>query len=589
LFCFLVSGFWFLQRSALARTLPTSMPCSARFWKIFVLILAGAAVIDFAGAKRVPLWDRDEPWYAQCSREMLQSGDWVVPRYLGELRIQKPPFIYWCQLLSMKVFGETGEAARIPSTVAVLLTALLLGVVTRFFTGHRRALWTTFIFATSGLAIACSKFALTDAVLLLFVFIGQVSLAFIYFATKTNRKPAWWTVPTFWISLGIAGITKGPQVLGMHAVTLLTLLVLDVTSKPNQFRDWRAWKQYLRWWKDLKPVIGVPILVAVVVPWLILVHQREPGFLSALLDRGKTYIAQGSEGHWGPPGFHALLIFGTFFPWSLLLLTAIALAWKNRRVPMIRVAIAATVGPWLTMELIWTKLPLYVLPAFPGLAFLTADALVRCIRHQRRNILDAGFKATLIIWAVATLGLGAAPWLAMKIGDRSDLPVSAFAAFTIAGIVYAALVFVRFIRRQFARGAIILGVGMGVMILILYTTILPNLTPLHLSERLADDLKRLGAYGADINVAMIGYDEPSLAFYQGGGARRHAEFELEMTPLQSWPRWIVISDDEDNWQRLPQRVKDQLIIRAEETGLNYSHEGVVRRVFVVENKLAKPA
>jgi 4-amino-4-deoxy-L-arabinose transferase-like glycosyltransferase len=563
------------------------MTRSPRFWKIFALILAGAAIIDFAGAKRVPLWDRDEPWYAQCSREMLQSGDWVVPRFLGEWRIQKPPFIYWCQVLSMEVFGDTGEAARFPSTAAILLTAMLLGMVTRYFTGDRRALWTTFIFATSGVAIACSKFALTDAVLLLFVFIGQVALAFIYFAERINRKAPAWAVPVFWISLGIAGITKGPQVLGMHAVALLTLLALDVTSQRGQFRNWTAWKQNLRWWKNLKPVIGLPIVVAVVAPWLVLIHQRAPGFLSALLSRGKNYIAQGSEGHGGPPGFHALLIFGTFFPWSLLLLTAIALAWKNRRVPMVRFAIAATIGPWLTMELVWTKLPFYVLPAFPGLAFLTADALVRCIRNQRRNILDAGFKATLVIWTIATLGLSAAPWLALKIGKPEELPIHAFAAFTIAGVLYTALVFARFLQRQFARGAAVLGVGMGVMILILYVAILPNVTPLQLSERLANDLKQLGADGANTTVAMIGYDEPSLAFYQGGGARRHEEYELEITPAQSWPRWIVISDDADNWQRLPERVKNLLTIKAVETGLNYSHEGKVLRVFVAQNTQAK--
>jgi 4-amino-4-deoxy-L-arabinose transferase-like glycosyltransferase len=560
---------------------------SPRFWKFFILILVGAAVVDFAGAERVPLWDRDEPWYAQCSREMLQSGDWVVPRFLGELRIQKPPFIYWCQLLSMKVLGDIGEAARFPSTVAVLLTGLLLGIVSRYFTGDQRALWAAFIFSTSGLAIACSKFALTDAVLLLFVFLGQISLAFIYWTARTGRGAPGWAVPTFWISLGIAGLTKGPQVLGMHAVLLLTLLILDVTAKPNQFRDWQAWKRNLRWWGNLRPLIGLPILIAVVAPWLILIHQRAPGFLSALFNRGRNYIAQGSEGHGGPPGFHALLIFGTFFPWSLLLLTAIALAWKNRRVPMIRFGIAATIGPWMSMELVWTKLPFYVLPAFPGLAFLTADALTRCIRQQRRNVLDAGFKATLIIWAIATLGLSAAPWLAMKVGNGSDLPIHAFAAFTIAGVVYAGLVFVRFGQRQFVRGSQILGVGMGVMLLILYITILPNMTPLQLSERLAKDLTRLGAYGSDIPVAMVGYDEPSLAFYQGGGARRHEEYELEINSLQLLPRWIVISDDADNWQRVPQRIRDQLTIRAEETGLNYSHEGKILRVFVAENDRAR--
>ena len=59
---------------------------SSDFWKVLCLILLGAAAVYFIGAQRVPLWDRDEPWYAQCSREMLQSRDWVVPTWEGAWR-----------------------------------------------------------------------------------------------------------------------------------------------------------------------------------------------------------------------------------------------------------------------------------------------------------------------------------------------------------------------------------------------------------------------------------------------------------------------------------------------------------------------
>src|SRR5580698_4483372 len=75
-------------------------------WKIFGLLI-GAAGLFLVGNARVSLFDRDEPRYAECSREMLESGDWVVPRYLGELRTHKPPLIYWCQAAAMSVFGPT--------------------------------------------------------------------------------------------------------------------------------------------------------------------------------------------------------------------------------------------------------------------------------------------------------------------------------------------------------------------------------------------------------------------------------------------------------------------------------------------------
>ena len=579
------------------------MPRSKNFWLILSLILAGSAVVYFTGAQRVPLWDRDEPWYAECTREMLLSGDWVVPTFRpqtaglpepsrdarpSEWRLEKPPVVYWCQLAAMKVAGDTAEAARFPSSVAVLLTALLIAAVVRRYTGDRRALWTVFIFCTSGVAIASAKFCITDGVLLFLVIVGQASLAMIYWSARRGKSPPWWTVPAFWISLGLAGITKGPQPLGEHAFTLVILLFLDVFNEPKGQRNRAAWKKHVRWWRHLQPLIGLPILTLVVAPWLILIHKRAPGFILALILKARMHLAQSMEGHGKPPGYHALLIFGTFFPWSLLLPTTIAMAWRNRKSTVIRFAIAATTGPWLMMELVYTKLPFYVLPAFPGLAFLTADTLVRCIRGQYRELRRPSFYATIVVWIIATLGLSAAPWFSLLVAKPDDLPIAGFIAFSVAGTIYAALVAFRFFRHQIARAAIVMGIGMAIMLLILYSAILPALNFLHLPERLAADLKQLGAYGSNIHVLMIGYDEPSLPFYQGGGARRPPEQEayFETTPPDKWAKWFVVADDADNWQRIPAELRDRLTIRATESGLNYSHEGKIQKVLILENPSA---
>src|ERR1700753_3644925 len=100
--------------------------------KAIILTLVAAAAVYLAGNGRVQLWDRDEPRYAQCSRQMLQSGDWVVPRLYDKLRFQKPPLIYWCQASAMKFLGSEGDAgafsARLPSAVAVLATLILLAI-----------------------------------------------------------------------------------------------------------------------------------------------------------------------------------------------------------------------------------------------------------------------------------------------------------------------------------------------------------------------------------------------------------------------------------------------------------------------------
>ncbi|MGD0541464.1 MAG: glycosyltransferase family 39 protein, partial [Tepidisphaeraceae bacterium] len=555
------------------------MPRSARFWKVLLALLFAATVLYLLGARSVPLWDRDEPRYAQCSREMLQTGDWVVPKYLGNLRIEKPPMIYWCQMLAMAVEGDTSEAARFPSTVAVVLTILVLAAVVRHFIGDRRALWSVFIFCTCALTIGSAKFCITDAMMMFFVAIGQGCLAFLYGSAHRNKKPPVWAAPLFWISLGFAGLTKGPQALGMHSVTLIALLLLDAAAarlnSPKSSR-WN-WRQSIRWWWRLQPLIGLPLLAVMVTPWLVLVHQRAPGFVQELFHKAHLHTVTSMEGHGEPPGYHTVLIFATFFPWSLLLPTAVTSAWRNRRSATIRFAMAATIGPWLMMELIRTKLPFYILPAFPGLAFLTADALVRCIRGQNRDFKRPIFLFAAAGWALIALTLAVGPWICLRYAKLDQLPIAGFIAFGIAGVIYAALVFGRFYQQRIARAAVVIGVGMAIMIAILYITIFPRLDFLQLSERLADDLTQMGAYGSKVHVAMIGYAEPSLAFYQGGGAREQLPDYLQTTPPAEWPRWIVISIQD--WQAVPPDVQRDLILRAVETGVNYSHAGRREKVF----------
>src|SRR5687768_5336689 len=119
------------------------MPRPRRRHALYILLtLVGAAIVYLVGNDRVTLWDRDEPRYAQTSRQMLRGGDWVVPRLLDEVRTAKPAFIYWCQAAAMRVFGEHEFAARLPSAAAMLLTLSLLAVVIWRTLGPRRAAWT---------------------------------------------------------------------------------------------------------------------------------------------------------------------------------------------------------------------------------------------------------------------------------------------------------------------------------------------------------------------------------------------------------------------------------------------------------------
>ena len=323
------------------------------------------------------LWDRDEPRYAQASRQMVQSGDWVVPHYLAELRTKKPPLIYWCQATAMTVLGDNAFAARLPSVIAAALVLGIIGVTISRFVGPRRAFWTVLVLATSLMMILTAKVCLTDAVLLLWIVIGQLCLYAIY-----RGRTSWPIIVAFWLAAGLGALTKGTN-LAIHLATLIALAGFDVG------RDWRsgkAWLAAIAWWRRLRPLAGILIFAAVVTPWVALVAHREKEFLPAMFGNVSKHAASGAEGHAAPPGYYLVSVWIFFLPWSILLPLALVTGWQRRRLPPIRFALAAVIGPWVFVEIVLSKLPHYLLPAYPALAFLVADVIVRSLRSSPRHL-----------------------------------------------------------------------------------------------------------------------------------------------------------------------------------------------------------
>jgi 4-amino-4-deoxy-L-arabinose transferase-like glycosyltransferase len=205
------------------------------FWVIFCALL-----VYLTGNALSPLWDRDEPRYAQCSRQMLQSDDWVVPRLYDELRTAKPPVIYWLQATAMAAAGAEeapmevqAAAARLPSGIAMVLTLLLVAIAVRRAAGPEHAFWTVLVLGTSVLAIVAAKVCLTDAVLLLFITAGQLCIYRIW-----RGQATWPTIIALGVVDGVALMTKGPVVFGVHLTTLATLWFLRVSMNWGK-REWR--------------------------------------------------------------------------------------------------------------------------------------------------------------------------------------------------------------------------------------------------------------------------------------------------------------------------------------------------------------
>ena len=508
-----------------------------RYGSLATALLLLATVIYLLGNNRVPLIDRDEPRYAQASRQMMQSGDWITPMYLDEPRLKKPILIYWLQASSMRWLGDTAFAARLPSVVASLLTLAIFLLTWPQIVGHRRSIWATFIFATMLLPTYLAKVCMTDAVLHLFIASAMLCLYAIWIG-----KARAWMLAAMGLALGGSILTKGPPAFLFLGMTLLALWILRFTIRndaPSRSALPRAYMLRVFVWA----LIVLGIAVGVCVPWAMKLEAAHPGaLLNMLFDEVVKRGREPQEGHTGPPGFYFVTFWGMAFPWCLLWPAALWHGWQRRSVPWVRFSLAAILGPWVFLELYKTKLPHYWLPSYPFMALLIADVLLRGMRGRITDFLRAPFViATGITSAfIAVLGIGLL--LAPSYGEyaTSESYIAA-AGMCLAMIVCTFGVFELIRRHQTGQAAIAMGLGFWTIVAFAWTLFVPATTAFTLSKRVGETLRKIGATR---NVVMIEFKEPSLAFYQGGTIREQTRETLVDTTISSKvPQWIVISDD----------------------------------------------
>ena len=463
------------------------------------------------------LWDRDEPRYALTSLTMLETGDWAVPRLMGEVRTAKPPMVYWLQAAAMRVFGANEFAVRLPSALGATAAVLVLGLGLPRVIGRRRAIWAAFTLGTSVLVLGVAKVGVIDGIMLPLAAIIHVGLL------RLQRRDSLLTVAVIWLAVGVGGLLKGPVLLGVLLTTIVAWRLLtylaDGLSKPgrNAAQVWTPRENRspnarpeprcgpalgpdaTSLLTRLRPLRGLLLALLVVAPWLVAIHLREPAFLPTTLRHDLlARSTRGLEGHGLPPGFHLLALFVTWFPWSVLLPGVMIHAWRRRRTrPWLTLALAGAIGPWVMFELIVTKLPHYLLPIFPMLAVLTADWLARATRG-REQLDRRGMVAAAAIYAAVAVALGATPWV---------LGATAWIASAVA-IVWAGALAWAWGTSRLRTGVIVAGTGMALTAVFAYATWLPQVEMFQTSQRVAAALERVGAESA----IMVDYKEPSLAW-----------------------------------------------------------------------------
>jgi len=472
-------------------------------WLLALLVLVAAVPAILA----MPPIDRDESRFAQATKQMLETGDYVVIYFQDEPRNKKPVGIHWLQALAVASLSSAEAASiwpyRLPSLAGAIGAVLVLMVLgSRLFGRGVGALAALLLAASLSLQLE-ALMAKTDAVLLLATLSAQLALAEIWLraragGSKTQAGLGWRLL--FWVMLAASVLIKGPIGPLVVGMTVVALCIVE-----------RRW----RWLGSLSPAWGVPLFLALVLPWFLAVtFLHDTGFVSEAASKDLfAKVLGGEEGHGMPPGFYLLAHLLFFFPGALFALPAVLAGWRRRRQePALVFCLAWLVPAWILFELIPTKLPHYVLPTFPALALLTAWAVSRGLPELRRRwvfVLQGIIGAGALALAGVCIAL---PILAEEGFLWQSLPAAAVVLLGVGGALLLAWRGAE--RRAFVWGAI----WSALFFAWTAGALLPRMQNAFPSPMLVAQWRQLQPTG-EPPLASSGFHEPSLVFLAGTGTK----------------------------------------------------------------------
>lgn len=346
-------------------------------------IFGVAAFLFFFHLGRYGLWDPDEGRYAEISREMLATGNFIVPHLNYVPYIEKPPLLYWLNALTMRAFGVNEFAARLVNALSAFYVVGAVYYFTQRVFDCRRALLATLVLATSVLYAVMAQVLTTD---LLLTAALTTALFAGFLRWRDGGRWGW----LFYAAMGCGTLVKGP----VGIVLPLTVVLLFC------------------WWEGnlsglvsgFKPFSGLLLTAVIAVPWFIAIMLREPGFFEFyFVGEHVRRFFQSSYSHNQPIYYYVPIVAAGMLPWTLVVPL---LPW-HRLVPHAarRFCLIAAGTVFVLFSLASAKLVPYIIPVLPLIAIVIADALATAIGVVSAGAHRQAEALRISVLSVAALGL----------------------------------------------------------------------------------------------------------------------------------------------------------------------------------------
>jgi 4-amino-4-deoxy-L-arabinose transferase-like glycosyltransferase len=454
------------------------------------------------GFFNIPPVDRDEARFAQATKQMVETGDFVDIRFQDEVRYKKPVGIYWLQAGVVETASALGLQRaqvrvwlyRVPSLIGAIGAVLLTYWTALTFVTRRGAVLAGLMLCSTVLLGVEARLAKTDAMLLLTVVAAMGALSRVYLSWQRGEDPehpSWLWPAIFWTAMAGGILLKGPLILMFVVLTVGVLAILDRSAS---------------WLWRLRPVWGLTWLLVLVLPWFVAIFWRAgDAFFADSIGGDMLSKLAAQESHGAPPGSYLLMFWVTFWPGAPLAAMAAPAIWRARREPGAQFLLAWLVPSWIVFEIVLTKLPHYVLPLYPAIAILTVGALER--RVLSRSWLMRGAAWWFAIPAIMSM---VAVIAAITLTRQ---PVFLAWPFVAASLIFGLFAWWMYEDNRAERSLLNAAVASLFLSVAVYGIVVPALTPLFPSAEIARALRNVVCVGP--KAAAAGFQEPSLVFMTG--------------------------------------------------------------------------